>query len=317
MEKDELRNKLLDIKADYLEKNKERIEKIKPVWDSVQGRVPDILNIEPKIEFCETQELRDLWWYGRNVIWSASYTGDVGRRLRWVILDKNTGYIIGICGLSSSLSIPLFDQHIGWTREMKWKNKKVNHVMTMSHCAGMPELSKYLTGKLSALSCRSAEVVNAFESKYGLKAVTFFTTSLYGKSSLYNRLEGYEYLGLTKGSSAALVPMEVKQQMREDFKQEKGKHSETYYNEDGSVRYVYGVVKTYQKLNKYANTQDEANQRGVYLIPLADNYKEFLCGTTNELQPFNHKTFAELTEHWKTRWMIPRVERLKTGAVSE
>lgn len=310
MDKYELRDKLLNVKKDYLDRDKERIEKIAPTWNAVQENVPDILSINPEIVFADTQDTRDLWWYGRVMIWSASYTGDVGRRVRWLIRDKETGYIIGICGLSSSLSIPLFDAHIGWDRQTKWKEKMVNHVMTMSHCAGMPELSHYLTGKLSALSCRSKEIIDRVEDKYNDKAVCFFTTSLYGKSSIYNRLDGFEYLGLTKGSSAALVPLDTKKQMREDYKEEKGKHSEIYYNEDGSIKNKFGVVKTYQKLNKYADTQDEANQRGVYNIPLAYNYREFLRLDDKALLPYDHKNFEKLTQHWKDRWMLPRVERM-------
>jgi hypothetical protein len=101
--------------------------------------------------------------------------------------------------------------------------------------------------------------------------------------------------------------------MREDFKATKGKHSEIYYNEDGTVREKYGVVKGYQKLSKYTKVQSVDNFRGVYVIPLAHNYKEFLRQETDELSLMERKPFSTITQEWNERWYLPRVARIKEG----
>lgn len=312
VDKEELRQKLLIVKEQYVNKNADRLDKIKPTWDKAQISIPKVEELEPYIEFCTDN---DLWWYGRVSISSAPLSGEVGRRIHYLIRDKKTGFILGIVGLASDLTIPIRDKHIGWTNDNKWKGKRMNYLMNVQHCIATPELSNYLTGKLCALSVLSNEVQEHFEEKYHHPLAMMTVTSLFGKSSMYNRLKGFKYLGMTKGYSSILIPLEVKQQMREDYKREKGKYSEIYYNEDGTIKERYGVVKGYQKLSKYGKVQSVENFRGVYVIPLSFNYMEFLRQEVDELNQFEHQTFDELTQHWKDRWCLPRVQRIKDGLI--
>lgn len=316
MDKDELRRKLLVAKEEYVNRNADRLAKIKPAWDKMQSVVPKIEDIDPYIDFCDlTKGLQDLWWYGRVVVSSAPLTGEVGRRIHYLVRDRETGFVLGIVGIASDLTIPIRDEHIGWTRANKWAGKRINYLMNVQHAVATPELSNYLTGKLCALSALSSEVQEHSEHKYGHPLAMMTVTSLFGKSSVYNRLTGFTYLGTTKGYSSMLIPLEVKQQMREDYKRDKGKHSEIYYNEDGSVRHAYGIVKGFQKLSKYATIQREENVRGVYVIPLAHNYKDFLCERTDILDPYVHPPFGACVDHWQERWCSPRIQRIKDGLV--
>ena len=312
MTKEELRDKLIEARQQYIDKNSKRLAQIEPVWNFTQSNVPNVQDIRPYIEFCDSKNLNDLWWYGRVTVSSAPLSGEVGRRIHYLVRDKNTKFIIGIVGLASDLTIPIRDKHIGWTHKDKWADKKINYLMNIQHCISTPEFGNYLAGKLCALSTKSKEVQDRFVSRYGHPLAMMTVTSLYGKSSLYNRLEGFEYLGTTKGFSSVLIPLEVKQKMREDFKKTKGKHAEIYYNEDGSVREKYGVVKGYQKLSKYAKVQSVENFRGVYIVPLASNYKEFLTGQ-EELNLTERKNFDIIVEEWKSRWFLPRLQRLENG----
>uniref|UniRef100_A0A6M3KZV0 Uncharacterized protein n=1 Tax=viral metagenome TaxID=1070528 RepID=A0A6M3KZV0_9ZZZZ len=315
VDKDELRAKLHEAQQPYLERNKERLDRIKPLWDKYQINVPDFNNLDPYIQIVDgNKELLDLLFYGRMIISSFPFSGAVGRRIHYLVRNKSDDYILGLVVLMSDLTIPIRDKHIGWDRKQMWK--RMNYLMNVHLAISTPPLSQYLTGKLTALSVESKEIQEYFQKKYGHPLAAMTCTSLFGKSSVYNRLQGYEYLGLTKGHSVALVPVEIKDKMREDFKREKGKHSEVYYNEDGTIKNSYGVVKGFQKLQKYYDVKQTENQRGTYCIPLADNYKEFLRGETDDLVQFNYPTFEELTTYWKERWLTGRIERLKAGVVS-
>lgn len=315
MDKDELRGKLLVAREQYITKNKTRLDLIKPLWDARQSIIPQLEEIDPVIHMCDNEKDRALWFYGRVTTSSAPMSGDVGRRFQWFVQDKNTGFILGIVGLSSSLSIPTFDRYIGWKKPAKWSPlKRMNNTMNMSHCVATTPYNNYLTGKLCALSCTSKEIINHFETTYGDVAACFMTTSLFGKSSMYNRLEGFEYLGNTKGFSAALVPLEIKQQMRKEYQEKHGKHSEIYTKADGTV-VKYGTVKTFQKLGKYATVQRVENLRGVYAIPLVTNFKEFMCGTTDIIIPTVHEDFETIKAKWRERWFLPRIERIKAGEI--
>ena len=315
MEKDELRAALQTAKQDYLKKNEVRLASLKPLWEAAQANIPVLEDIDPYIAFCDTQELQDLWWYGRVTVSSAPLSGEVGRRFHYLIRDTSTNFILGIVGLASDLNIPIRDKHIGWDKEAMWKKKRINYLMNCQHVVATPEFSPYLTGKLAAMSVLSKEVQDTFKERYGHNLAALTVTSLYGKSSQYNRLNGFVYLGTTKGYSSVLIPASVKAQMREDFKKAKGKHAEIYYNEDGSVRQKYGVVKGYQKLAKYGDVQRVENFRGVYLIPASHNYKEFLCATTDILEPFDFDPFDYLASQWRERWFLPRIERINNGTV--
>lgn len=310
MSKEELRQKLLEARQQYLDKNKARLDRIRPVWEGVQKDVPAINKIRPIVDFCEDHTAQDIWWYGRVIVSSAPLSGEVGRRIHYLITDKNTGFIFGMVGLASDLTIPIRDRYIGWSLKNKWEGKRINYLMNCQHVVSTPEFSRYLMGKLCALSCTSKEVQEEFEQKYHHPMAAMTVTSLYGKSSMYNRLRGFEYLGTTKGFSSVLIPLEIKQKMREDYKATKGKHSEIYYNEDGSIREQYGVVKGYQKLGKYAKVQSIENFRGVYIIPLANNYKEFLRQETDTLDLMERKSFSTIVEEWKERWYLPRIKRM-------
>lgn len=317
MEKEELRQKLLQAREQYIAKNKKRLDTIEPLWLNVQKNLPKLEDIDPYIDFCDTQELRDLWYYGRVMVSSAPLSGEVGRRFHYFIRDKKTDYVLGIVGLASDLTIPIRDKYIGWNNDNKWKGKRINYLMNIQHCIATQPYGEYLTGKLAALSTKSREVQKRFEDNYGHPLAAYTVTSLYGKSSLYNRLEGFIYLGNTKGFSSVLIPLDVKEKMREDFKATKGKHAEIYYNEDGSVKYAYGVVKGYQKLAKYAKVQSVENFRGVYVVPLATNYKEFLRQECDDLTLMYRKPFDVIANEWRTRWFEPRILRLKEGKKDE
>lgn len=322
MQKEELRDKLLVARQQYLDKNSKRIEKLKPYWDAIQKNIPELKNIEPYIDFCDGKDAcgiskQDLWWYGRVTVSSAPLSGEVGRRIHYLVRDRNTGFILGIVGLASDLTIPIRDKYIGWTHANKWDGKKINYLMNIQHCVATEPYNEYLTGKLCALSAKSVEVQDYFENRYKHKIAAMTVTSLYGKSSMYNRLEGFEYLGTTKGYSSLLIPIEIKNKMRDDYKATKGKHSETYYNEDGSIRTEYGVVKGYQKLSKYIKVQSIENFRGVYLVPLVSNYKEFLCEKESNMVLTNHEKFDIIISRWKERWFLPRIQRRIFDVVHE
>jgi len=316
MDKDELRAKLYEAQQPYLERNKERLDKVKPIWDKIQENVPNVTAINPYIQIIDgDSKLLNLLFYGRMTVSSFPFSGAVGRRVHYLVRDTSTDYILGLVVLMSDLTIPIRDKHIGWDRKQMWK--RMTYLMNVHLAISTPPLSKYLTGKLVALSVESKEIQDYFQQKYGHQLAAMTCTSLFGKSSIYNRLLGYNYLGLTKGHSVALVPVEIKDKMREDFKKEKGKHSEIYYNDDGSIKEKYGVVKGFQKLSKYYDVKQTENKRGTYMIPLAHNYKEFLRGEDDIIEPFVHQSYESLTNYWKERWLLGRIERIDSGLVAK
>ena len=170
--------------------------------------------IDPIIEVCETQKQKDLFRIFR-YYWSSPYSDYVGRRIKFLIRDNALPNkpVIGITALGSPIIImPERDEFIGWDKKTRLKN--LNYTMDAYVIGALPPYSYLLGGKLIALLLTSNEVRNFCLEKYKGKVTTdgrtanalvgIFTTSLYGKSSLYNRIKYYDdyiynHIGYTKG----------------------------------------------------------------------------------------------------------------------
>jgi len=51
-------------------------------------------------------------------------------------------------------------------------------------------------------------------------------------------------------------------------------------------------------------------QRGIYVVPLANNFREFLNGIDEKLDNFDYP-LSNLVDFWKKRWLFMRKENLK------
>ncbi len=63
-----------------------------------------------------------------------------------------------------------------------------------------------------------------------------------------------------------------------------------------------------QKLGLSPNILQHGISREIYAVPLATNYKEYLMGKENSLEPISYP-YDSIVDHFKQRWMAPRAER--------
>ena len=52
-------------------------------------------------------------------------------------------------------------------------------------------------------------------------------------------------------------------------------------------------------------------QRGYYCCPLAENWREYLLGKT-DTPKWKEYAQPDLIEYWKEKWVLPRIDSLKT-----
>jgi hypothetical protein len=171
--------------------------------------------IKPIIEVCETQAQHDLFRIYR-YYWSSPFSEYVGRRIKLIIRDGGlkSKPVIGIAALGSPIiHIPERDEWIGWNKDTRTEN--LNYAMDAYVIGALPPYNHLLGGKLISYILISKEVRKLYEKKYKdkislisgkkrSKLVALFTTSLYGRSSQYNRLKYngkklYLRIGQTKG----------------------------------------------------------------------------------------------------------------------
>jgi hypothetical protein len=183
----------------------------------------------------------------------------------------------------------------------------------------VPPYSSLLGAKLIAMLATSTEVRQAFRRKYGgsrslikgskhdgrLAMIT--TTSALGRSSLYNRLRFgsrpvFERIGVTGGFGEFQFCNGVYDAIKEyaDGHCEKTAKHEKW---GSGFRNRREVVR--KCLGEVGLSLNHGVQREIYVAPLAENCREFLCGKHVRLKP--HKaTSQELFEFFKERWLLPR-----------
>lgn len=264
----------------------------------------NISQFEPELEFCETNDQREMWMYFRLKISSFRFTKSKGRNINILIRDKTTKKYIGIASLTSDvLGRKLVNDYIGWNRD--YEIKKSIHLMNISTCVGIPPFCfNYNGGKLVAMLMFSKEVYDYYFKKYNDPLVCLVTLSLYGKSVQYDRLKELKFLGYTEGIGSGHVPEELCKSI-DKFIETHNLPVKKFKSRLHKITYVCKFLKTKNHPTKHGT------KRGVY-IGFTNKYdisKKYLTSDVKEYTS-NLKSVEEIGKYWKERWAINRFNHL-------
>ena len=259
------------------------------------------------------------------MLWSIPVSQGFGRRMRFLIRDRQNGCIIGIFALGDPVfNLNARDSWIGWNHIDRAQH--LINVMDAYVVGAIPPYSKILSGKLIASLMTSNEVRIAYKNKYSerqgiishkkqssnLALIT--TTSALGRSSLYNRLKvpdgsTFHRIGYTKGFGH----FHLSGQIFEDMKDHLASigHPYAVAHEFGSgpnwrLRVVRAALKDLG-INS-SGVVKHGIKREIYAAPLANNFREVLLGKDAEVDEIN-KSFCDISDWCLNRWVIPRSER--------
>ncbi len=271
-------------------------------------------------------EVKDKWQHElfrfARLTWSLPFSKGYGRRLRYLIMDEHNGKLIGILALQSPpLSFPARDQLFNYPTDRK--TELVNQTMDIHTLGAVPPYARLLGGKLIALAAVSNEVREAYRRKYQGRAtemaervlpahlVALTTTSAFGRSSLYNRLTYHGELvarsiGYTEGYGSFHLAHLY------------GQFREFLEAQEISTRGGFGVgprikwqtmVRALGRLGFSADVLKHGVKREAFLFPLISNLSDYMEGRSTEPAYFD-RPFAALAEHWRTRWLLDRADRV-------
>jgi len=265
------------------------------------------------------EEMMFRWW--NFIWWSIPYQRPYGRQMRFLLWDTTHDSPFGlICLQSPILKMSVRDKSLGIPNDKldTW----VNRSMSAQRVGALPPYNDLLGGKMVALALTSNEIRKAYNEKYRktisiikcrkLKPELLFitTTSAFGKSSLYNRLNYHgkvvaERLGYTKGSGSFHIPEELYHEILE-FLVTKGVDISRGYGHGPSRKLkLLSVGLRYLELQ---NFEFHGIKREFYLFAFAENLREVIqCG---KRPAWANRPFDELTHYWKERWAIPRSSRM-------
>lgn len=280
--------------------------------------------IIPLFEVCETQEQFDLFRVYRHY-WSSPYSEYVGRRIKIIVRDLalSNKPVIGIIALGSSIiHIPERDKWIGWDKNIRTEN--IIYTMDAYVLGALPPYNYLLGGKLLSYLIASKELINIYKRKYKNRITSIsnrkandiaciFTTSLYGKSSQYNRItyndiKLYELIGYTKGYGSLHLTDETFNAMIELLKEKNILISNRFgYGPSWRMRVVRSVADILGFDSDFLLRH--SFKRAIYLTPLASNYLEFLNGNDKKLKYYNF-SIKDLSEYWRNRWYLKRKDNL-------
>lgn len=311
---------------EIIAKNKSWIEKNISIARKNLATGYDALHseIKPVIEVCETQKQHDLFRIFR-YYWSSPYSEYVGRRIKLIIRDAAVSNrpVIGIAALGSPIiHIPERDDFIGWDKKTRTEN--LVYLMDAYVIGAVPPYNLLLGGKLIAYILASNEIRKIYREKYknhftilekrkANDLVGIFTTSLYGRSSQYNRIKYHNHLlyqpiGETKGYGTLHLSEETLQFMRK-LLQEKGIIIGNNFGDGPSWR--MRVIRAVGDILGF-NADFLLNhsfKRRIYYVPLAKNTIEFLNGQVQRPEYYDYP-MKDLVAFWKERWLNNRKTKL-------
>lgn len=263
-----------------------------------------------------------------SLLWSVPVSQGFGRRLRFIVKDRQNGCVIGIFALGDPVfNLSARDDWIDWSHEDR--RERLVHVMDAYVVGAVPPYSRLIGGKLVAALMTSTRVKRVYERKYlgresvirkkkhRARLVLLTTTSALGRSSMYNRLSlpsgpRFQRIGTTKGFGHFHLSGPVFEALRG-------------YLEDKEHPYAsghrFGMGPNWRLRVARAALEDigiDGNsilkhgvEREVYAIPLAKNWKQILHGKHKNVRSLATSA-SEIAEFCRNRWIVPRADRDKS-----
>lgn len=324
--KQKIRNLHAAHRFEVLERNQPFIETYGPtlVDHFASGKQVDPTLISPRLVEVKTKKQARLFRFAC-MLWSVPVSRGFGRRMRFLVTDRQNNCLIGIFALGDPVfNLAARDNWIDW--DHKDRRERLVHVMDGYVIGAVPPYSQLIGGKLVASLMGSAEVKRAYERKYlGREAVIskkknhsrlvlLTTTSALGRSSIYNRLSipnGPKFLriGMTKGFGHFHLSGPLFESLRSYL--EAIGHPYASGNRFGMG--PNWKIRVARKALNEIGIDGEAIlnhgiKREVYAVPLAKNWKEVLQGKNRNVRS-TALPASEIAEFCLNRWIIPRASR--------
>ena len=284
----------------------------------------DVKCIDPRLVKVTDEKQSNLFRWIK-LHWSIPISAGYGRRLRYILYDKNNDAVIGIIGLAD----PVFglrdrDDFIGW--DYQTKKSRLKHIMDAFVLGAIPPYSLILGGKLVATSLMSSKIRHDFSQLYKgsvsiisgevfngkLAAIT--TASALGKSSIYDRIKvprssAFFHIGWSKGSG--------------EFHFTNGLYEEMFKLASNKVKWTKNPLWGNGVRNRRVVVQQALRMmdlpskfiyhnipRELFMVPLGSNTLKFLQGKSRKIGYYEISN-ADLFKYSLDRWLIPRSQRRK------
>jgi hypothetical protein len=260
----------------------------KNIYDK-ESTIRELHNLIPKIKIVKSEYDVSEWLNLRLFSHTMPFDQAPGRLMRFLIYDEITGKHLGAISLSSDVvSLTVRDNYIGWTKDNKYIDGKLNNTAIASCIMStQPFGYNFLGGKLVASLLATKYVRDCWKEEYGDALVGITTTSLYGSTSMYDGIPYWKNLGESAGKVYIKPDDEFYEiwhkWLKENKKDEYNKITTKTNDSAGPVtgikqRILYLIFKY---TNIKASSYVHGFKRGVYFLQFYENSQAFL---RNEIQ---------------------------------
>ena len=303
--KEAVRRVLLARKREELIANRDELRRVQRSCIALFRRV-DYSRIRPALRWVVTHDERRLWTYCRRIVSSAPFSGRPGRAVFGFCVDLNTNGIMGIVDVGSDVqALGPRERYIGWSADRKWIG--LSHIVNVGTCVCVQPFGCLTGGKYQISACMSSQVVDLWRHRYGITVAAVDTTSLFGRSSVYNRVPGLEYVGDTPGVGVSHATPTDLMTMRRFVRDNSLICRKVGTALDVSSKLEI-IARCCQSLGIDQKSVASHQPRGVYVGALGgDSALAFLRGdtSTDEFAPVSRRP-EEVEEWWLSRWYSMR-----------
>ena len=285
--------------------------------NNLEQTIQEINDMEPIVEYTQDNAK---WTLLRQGISSMEFVANPGRNIKFYVKDKVSNKYLGvICMGSDVTSLGSRDEYIGWTRDNKFKDGKLNHTaIGTSIIATQPLGYNFLGGKLVSALVTCSTIRDKWQEMYNETLVGATTTALYGIHSQYNGIPHWKTLGETKGK-ISIKPddsaYDVWHQWLKDNKTEKyEKLVELRPNGQPQTGIKQKIIQMiYQELGIKRAKYEHGFKRGAYYADIYENGRPFLRNEINEdelVMKEKYKLDYDRIINWGKPKAIRRYEKL-------
>ncbi len=301
------------------------------IWQPIdlfnkETTIEQIQSLQPYVHIVDNEDDATKWSYTRKLVSSMEFTQNPGRNIKAFIKDKISGKILGIISLASDItSLGVRDNFIGWNKEDKFKNSKLNHTaIGTSIIATQPFGYNFLGGKLTAAFTTSPVFREHWKTKYNNTLIAIGTTSLYGIHSQYNGIPHFKTLGESAGKINIKPDNKIYEPWHQWLKENKAEWynkniteererngANMGYEKNGPVSGVKQKIlgQIFKECGIKGDTYNHGFKRGVYFAQMYENGNDFLCSKINESELIMKDKFIQGDDYTIRWWKDKAIKR--------
>ena len=237
--------------------------------------IKEIESIEPEVVFVPSDDASN-WTMYRMLIHTMDWSANPGRNQKYFVRDKVTDKILGLVSLGSDVtSIKVRDDYIGWSKDNKFVDHKLNNTAIASTIVCTQPIGfNFLGGKLIAALTTSSVIRNNWYEQYNDILIGVTTTSLYGVHSQYNGIPHWKTLGESAGKIAIKPDDDVyfvwANWLKENYREEFDKAQSQTGPKQNTINRIF------KHLGIKGKDYEHGFHRGVFFANMYDNGLEYL-----------------------------------------